>query len=79
MRENARLPNIFYRVAPEEGQDVGQTNHERLEGTEEDEEQKLPYPKRIFFILCTEACERFSFYGMKGFLKEEMGIVKENG
>jgi len=27
--------------------------------------QKLPYPKSVFFIISTEFCERFSFYGMK--------------
>jgi dipeptide/tripeptide permease len=27
---------------------------------------KLPYPKAVLFIVTTEFCERFSFYGMKG-------------
>jgi dipeptide/tripeptide permease len=27
---------------------------------------KLPYPKSIPFILTTEFCERFSYYGMRG-------------
>jgi hypothetical protein len=26
---------------------------------------KFPYPKAVFFIISTEFCERFSFYGMK--------------
>jgi hypothetical protein len=26
---------------------------------------KYPYPKAVFFIISTEFCERFSFYGMK--------------
>ncbi|CAB4056731.1 SLC15A1 [Lepeophtheirus salmonis] len=30
-----------------------------------DEPKKLPYPKAVFFIITTEFCERFSFYGMK--------------
>ena len=29
-------------------------------------EQKIPYPKSIPFILTTEFCERFSYYGMRG-------------
>ncbi len=28
--------------------------------------EPVPYPKSVFFILSTEACERFSFYGMRG-------------
>ena len=27
--------------------------------------KKYPYPKSILFIISTEFCERFSFYGMK--------------
>ena len=29
-------------------------------------EEKIPYPKSVFFILSTETCERFSYYGMRG-------------
>lgn len=29
---------------------------------------KLPYPKSVFFILTTEFCERFSYYGMRAIL-----------
>lgn len=25
---------------------------------------KFPYPKRVFFIIGTELCERFNYYGM---------------
>lgn len=28
-------------------------------------EEKIPYPKSVFFILSTETCERFSYYGMR--------------
>ena len=28
--------------------------------------EKIPYPKSIPFILTTEFCERFSYYGMRG-------------
>ncbi|OXU26213.1 hypothetical protein TSAR_013684 [Trichomalopsis sarcophagae] len=27
--------------------------------------QKLKYPKSVFFIICNEFCERFSYYGMR--------------
>ena len=30
-----------------------------------EEGKKYPYPKSVFFIISTEFCERFSFYGMK--------------
>lgn len=32
---------------------------------EEKPMKKIPYPKAIPFILSTEFCERFSFYGMR--------------
>ena len=31
-------------------------------------EEKIPYPKSIPFILTTEFCERFSYYGMRAIL-----------
>jgi len=34
----------------------------------ETEETKIPYPKSIPFILTTEFCERFSYYGMRAIL-----------
>lgn len=27
--------------------------------------KKLSYPKRIFFIIASEFCEKFNYYGMK--------------
>ncbi|XP_074032367.1 peptide transporter family 1 isoform X2 [Leptinotarsa decemlineata] len=30
--------------------------------------KKLPYPKSVFFIICNEFCERFSYYGMSTIL-----------
>ena len=30
-----------------------------------EKEEKVPYPKSVFFILSTETCERFSYYGMR--------------
>ena len=32
---------------------------------ENEKEKKYPYPKSVFFIISTEFCERFSYYGMK--------------
>lgn len=31
----------------------------------ENDAKKYPYPKAVLFIISTEFCERFSFYGMK--------------
>lgn len=28
--------------------------------------KQRPYPKYVFFIICNEFCERFSFYGLRG-------------
>ncbi|XP_001603652.2 peptide transporter family 1 [Nasonia vitripennis] len=33
--------------------------------SEVDRDQKLKYPKSVFFIICNEFCERFSYYGMR--------------
>ena len=32
---------------------------------EEKDNKKYPYPKSVLFIISTEFCERFSYYGMK--------------
>ena len=32
---------------------------------EKEKHPKYPYPKSVFFIISTEFCERFSYYGMK--------------
>lgn len=32
----------------------------------------LPYPKRVFFIIGNEFCERFNYFGMKG---EKISII----
>ena len=29
------------------------------------DDKKYPYPKSVLFIISTEFCERFSYYGMK--------------
>ncbi|XP_043512875.1 peptide transporter family 1 isoform X1 [Frieseomelitta varia] len=35
------------------------------EGSMDENQKKLKYPKSIFFIISNEFCERFSFYGMR--------------
>ena len=47
-------------------------SHEDVEGNERKSEnkhekhgKKYPYPKSVPFIVSTEFCERFSYYGMK--------------
>ena len=37
------------------------------------DEKKYPYPKGIPFIVSTEFCERFSYYGMKSKLLLTIG------
>lgn len=32
----------------------------------DDQPAVLPYPKRVFFIIGNEFCERFNYFGMKG-------------
>eukprot|EP00092_Neocalanus_flemingeri_P014567 GFUD01015716.1.p1 GENE.GFUD01015716.1~~GFUD01015716.1.p1 ORF type:complete len:713 (-),score=205.96 GFUD01015716.1:302-2440(-) len=44
------------------------SKEEEVAATERGEEQKLPYPKSVFFIVGNEFCERFSYYGMKAIL-----------
>eukprot|EP00092_Neocalanus_flemingeri_P014568 GFUD01015717.1.p1 GENE.GFUD01015717.1~~GFUD01015717.1.p1 ORF type:complete len:713 (-),score=202.42 GFUD01015717.1:316-2454(-) len=44
------------------------SKEEEVAATEGGEEQKLPYPKSVFFIVGNEFCERFSYYGMKAIL-----------
>ena len=39
----------------------GQEDHD----AENENDPKYPYPKSVFFIISTEFCERFSYYGMK--------------
>jgi len=44
-------------------------------------EQKLPYPKSVFFIIGNEFCERFSYYGMKSilslYLKQKLHLAED--
>lgn len=35
-----------------------------LENIDSNGPQKIPYPKRVFFIIGTEFCERVNFIGM---------------
>eukprot|EP00092_Neocalanus_flemingeri_P007656 GFUD01008266.1.p1 GENE.GFUD01008266.1~~GFUD01008266.1.p1 ORF type:complete len:713 (-),score=214.65 GFUD01008266.1:317-2455(-) len=44
------------------------SKEEEVAATDRGEEQQLPYPKSVFFIVGNEFCERFSYYGMKAIL-----------
>lgn len=36
---------------------------------------KVSFPKRIFFIISNEFCERFNFYGMRGKKERSSGVL----
>ena len=38
---------------------------QKTKDNENENEAQIPYPKHIFYIISMEACERFSYYGMK--------------
>ena len=40
-------------------------DHEDAVNIEGKDDKKYPYPKSVLFIISTEFCERFSYYGMK--------------
>lgn len=40
----------------------------KTESKQNETEKKLKYPKSVFFIMSSEFCERFSYYGMRGVL-----------
>jgi len=44
---------------------MGAPEKEKEAGGDGGEQKKYPYPKSVLFIISTEFCERFSFYGMK--------------
>jgi len=48
---------------------------------EKEKDPKYPYPKSVFFIISTEFCERFSYYGMKTvlslFLNQVLGYSED--
>lgn len=37
-----------------------------MKNIDSNEPKKIPYPKRVFFIIATEFCERINFSGMSG-------------
>ena len=47
---------------------------QKTEDNEKEKDAKVPYPKHIFYIISMEACERFSYYGMKSKYKVDMII-----
>ena len=57
--KSSKLQTININYISEEN---GEKRHKDGDG---EVEEKIPYPKSIFFILSMEACERFSYYGMR--------------
>ena len=50
----------------ESGPDISSSKeHEDSVNIEGKDDKKYPYPKSVLFIISTEFCERFSYYGMK--------------
>lgn len=43
---------------------LGRIERNDVQCIESDEPPKIPYPKRVFLILGTEFCERFTYLGM---------------
>jgi solute carrier family 15 (oligopeptide transporter), member 1 len=41
-----------------------------VDGNQEEQGEKLKYPRAIPFIISSEFCERFNYYGMRSELKE---------
>lgn len=54
------MPNFFRKTENFSGKN-GINGSERLVSMAD---QKIPYPKRVFFIIGNEFCERFNYYGM---------------
>ena len=44
---------------------TGEQEKEKEAGGDGEAPKNYPYPKSVFFIISTEFCERFSYYGMK--------------
>ncbi|XP_055305343.1 peptide transporter family 1-like, partial [Sitodiplosis mosellana] len=60
----------------------GKNNSKTLSNVENAAPPKLPYPKRVFFIIGNEFCERFNFYGMKTilalYIKNKLGYSEND-
>lgn len=52
-------------VYPELSSHIENDKVKEMLDMESNEPKKIPYPKRVFFIIGNEFCERFNFYGMK--------------
>lgn len=55
------LKKIFFSGSNNQIAEMGRT----MTNIESNQPQKLPYPKRVFFIISNEFCERFTFYGLR--------------
>ena len=50
--------------------------HEDAVNIEGKDDKKYPYPKSVLFIISTEFCERFSYYGMKSkFMSTKIPLI----
>lgn len=64
MRINCELKLIFELILfPVESDDIEKLP-KTLSDAEQNGHQKVPYPKRVFFIIANEFCERLNFLGM---------------
>lgn len=57
--------NDFVYISGKSEGSVTQNGTKTLSNTESNEAPKVPYPKRIFFIVGNEFCERFNYHGIK--------------
>ncbi len=53
---------------------------EKMKGDQDEEKKKrkksgLKYPYHVGLILCMEACERYSYYGMKGEQEKKLSLL----
>eukprot|EP00094_Tigriopus_californicus_P007929 TCALIF_07633-PA protein Name:"Similar to Slc15a1 Solute carrier family 15 member 1 (Rattus norvegicus)" AED:0.21 eAED:0.21 QI:166/0.07/0.07/0.78/0.92/0.85/14/0/789 len=69
MEENVPLLSpIRFKTNPEDKPEKRRNSDSSSNSSSHNDEEQLKYPKSVFFILSTEACERFSYYGMRAIL-----------
>jgi solute carrier family 15 oligopeptide transporter 1 len=61
--ETQKEQETEYMPSDKDKEDVKKTRVDS--DVESEDDKKYPYPKSVFFIISTEFCERFSYYGMK--------------